>query len=357
MRLFVVIGLKYKLWAGRKLIVTKNRRKKIIFSLAAIAIIGLLFFLYLTNLSDRNNDTIVVSGNIEVTDVQISFKIPGRVETRLVDEGQLVTRGQIVAELDKTDLIQEMEIRRSELTNARSVLAELEAGSRPQEIAAAAAAVEAARAELLDAESNYSRLNRLKQQDVAGVQEYITAKARFDAAGANLRNAEERYSLVKEGPRKETIDQAKARVAQAEAALELAKVRLDYATLRSPLTGVVLSENIESGEYVVSGTPVVTVGDLINVWLRAYINETDLGRVKHGQKVRVTTDTYPGKIYEGYVSFISSEAEFTPKNVQTQEQRVKLVYRIKVDIQNPQMELKAGMPADAEILLNAQGEL
>ena len=119
MRLFVVIGLKYKLWAGRKLIVTKNRRKKIIFSLAAIAIIGLLFFLYLTNLSDRNNDTIVVSGNIEVTDVQISFKIPGRVETRLVDEGQLVTRGQIVAELDKTDLIQEMEIRRSELTNER----------------------------------------------------------------------------------------------------------------------------------------------------------------------------------------------------------------------------------------------
>jgi HlyD family secretion protein len=96
----------------------------------------------------------------------------------------------------------------------------------------------------------------------------------------------------------------------------------------------------------------VTVADLANVWVRAYINETDLGRVKVGQRVRVTTDTYPGKVYEGHISFIASEAEFTPKNVQTQKERVKLVYRIKIDIPNPKMELKPGMPADAEILLN-----
>ena len=124
---------------------------------------------------------------------------------------------------------------------------------------------------------------------------------------------------------------------------------MSYATVVSPLTGVVLSKNIEPGEYVAPGTAVVTVGDLVNVWLRAYIDETDLGRVKVGQRAWVTTDTYPGKIYEGRVSFISSEAEFTPKNVQTQKERVKLVYRIKIDITNPNMELKPGMPADAVI--------
>ena len=164
------------------------------------------------------------------------------------------------------------------------------------------------------------------------------------------------YELIRIGPRQEQIEQAKARVEQAKAALRLAETRLDYATIVSPLTGVVLSKNIEPGEYVSSGTPVVTVGDLVDVWLRAYINETDLGRVTVGQKARVTTDTYPGKVYEGHVSFISSEAEFTPKSVQTQKERVKLVYRIKIDIKNPNMELKPGMPADAVIVTAGASE-
>ena len=136
----------------------------------------------------------------------------------------------------------------------------------------------------------------------------------------------------------------------------MAETRLGYATLASPLSGVVLSKNVEPGEFVAAGTPLVTVGDLENVWLRAYINETDLGRVKVGQRVRVTADTYPGKRYEGRVSFIASQAEFTPKNVQTEKERVKLVYRVKVDIRNPNMELKPGMPADAEILLEEKGK-
>ena len=119
------------------------------------------------------------------------------------------------------------------------------------------------------------------------------------------------------------------------------------------MTGVVLSKNIEPGEYVSPGTPVITVGDLSQVWVRAYINETELGKVKVGQKVRVTVDTFPGKYYDGRISFISSQSEFTPKNIQTQKERVKLVYRIKVDIPNPQMELKPGMPADGEIWLGS----
>jgi len=177
-------------------------------------------------------------------------------------------------------------------------------------------------------------------------------REQIEQARAAVAEAQQRYELVKKGPRQETIEQARARLEQARAALGLAETRRDYATLTCPLSGIVLSEHVETGEYVAPGTPVITVGDLQHVWLRAYVNETDLGRVKLGQRVRLTADTYPGKVYDGVLSFIASEAEFTPKNVQTEQERVKLVYRVKIDLANPDMELKPGMPADAEILLH-----
>jgi HlyD family secretion protein len=167
---------------------------------------------------------------------------------------------------------------------------------------------------------------------------------------AAYKEAMEHYDLVKEGPRKEDIDALKASLEQAKALLNLREVQLGYATVTSPVSGVVLVKNIEPGEMVSAGTPVVTIADLNDVWLKAYISETDLGRVKYNQRVKVKTDTYPDKIYWGRISFISSEAEFTPKNIQTHEERVKLVYRIKVTLENPQMELKPGMPADGEII-------
>jgi HlyD family secretion protein len=163
--------------------------------------------------------------------------------------------------------------------------------------------------------------------------------------------ARENLLLVEEGPRREQVEQARARVRQAKEALELARTRLSYATIASPLSGIVLSKNVEPGDYVSAGTPVVTIGDLSDVWMRAYIEETDLGRVKTGQPVDVTTDSYPGKTYAGRISFIAPQAEFTPKSVQTRKERVKLVYRIKVAIANPSMELKPGMPADGVIRL------
>jgi HlyD family secretion protein len=175
----------------------------------------------------------------------------------------------------------------------------------------------------------------------------------IDQARAALAQATQQYEMIKIGPRVEDIDAARARAAQAEAAYRLAEVNLGYATLRAPMSGIVMSKNIEPGEYVSPGTPVVTMGDLKNVWIRAYVNETDLGRVKVEQTARVTTDTYPGRVYRGRVSFISSEAEFTPKTVQTEQQRVKLVYRIKINIDNSSMELKPGMPADAVIDANS----
>ncbi len=358
--------------------------------------------------SGRDPNVIRVSGNIEVTDAEVSFKIAGRVDSRLVDEGELVQKGATVALLDRSDLLSELAMRQAELRGAQAALAELEAGSRPEEIAEAEAAlkkaqaflseletgsrpqeiavgeatVARARADLADAETNYKRVKDLYDRQMAAAQEYDSTKAQYEAALARLQEAAEQLKLIKEGPRKEeidqaqaaqaqaqqhfnlvkrgpreeTIEQARAKAEQAKANLGLTETRIGYATLVAPLSGVVLSKNIEPGEYVAPGTPVVTVGDLENVWLRAYVNEGDLGRVKVGQRVRVTTDTYPGKAYEGRLSFIASQAEFTPKNVQTEKERVRLVYRVKIVIPNPKMELKPGMPADAEIMLESGSE-
>jgi len=155
--------------------------------------------------------------------------------------------------------------------------------------------------------------------------------------------------LVLAGPRKEEIEQARAQVAVTEQALALARQQLADTRLTAPTNAVVLSKAAEPGSFLNPGTPVITVGELEQAWLRGYINETDLGRIRLNQPVTVTTDTYPGKKYHGKVSYISDLAEFTPKTVQTYQERVKLMYRVKISLDNPEQELKPGMPADAVI--------
>jgi HlyD family secretion protein len=382
-----------------------KNRKRLMILIPASLLVAVLAYMILV----RSDDGVIirVSGNIEVTDAEVSFKIPGRVEARLVDEGETVKAGQAIARLDSAELTQEVAARKAEVQGAQAALAELEAGSRPEEIAQAEASAQQAKARLDEmlagsrpeelsaaeavlrrarAEAERARLDAeryegLYKKQIVSAQQYDAARTAYETALARQHEVEEQLKLVREGPRKEqieqvraawlqaqerfvlvrkgprqeTIEQARARLRQAQEGLAVAETRLGYATLASPLTGVVLSKSVEPGEFVAAGTPIVTVGDLENVWLRAYIDETDLGRVKVGQRVRVTTDTYPDKRYEGRVSFIASQAEFTPRNVQTEKERVKLVYRIKVDIRNPNMELKPGMPADAEILLKQKG--
>lgn len=296
-----------------------------------------------------------VSGNVEVTDIEVSFRIPGWVEARPVSEGEAVEAGQLIARLESTELAQEVALREAEAQAYAAELAALESGSRPQEVAVARASVRHAQAELERLAAEYERQRDLIARNVASQQVFQRAKAEYEVAKSQVDEAQERLKLVEEGPRQEDITRARARLDQVRQSLAIAKTRLNYATLTSPISGTVLSENVEAGEYVVPGVPVVTVGDLVNTWLRAYVNETDLGRIKLGQRVCVTTDTYPGKAYAGELSFISSAAEFTPKNVQTAEERVKLVYRVKIDIPNPDLELKPGMPADADIWLG-EGE-
>jgi len=171
----------------------------------------------------------------------------------------------------------------------------------------------------------------------------------IDQARAALRQVEERYALVKEGPRAEQLDQARAKLAAAGAAVSHAKQQLDYTELKAPFNGIILSKSAEPGEYLSPGAPVVTLGDLGNPWLRAYVSETDLGNVRLGQAAEVTCDSWPGRVFKGTVTYISGEAEFTPKQVQTPEERVKLVYRIKIALENEDLALKPGMPADARL--------
>jgi HlyD family secretion protein len=292
---------------------------------------------------------LVLSGNLEVVDAQLAFKLPGRVAQRLVSEGERVEAGQLVAQLEDAEQQQEVALRRAELAAAEAGVAELEAGSRPQEIAAATATVHSAEAERDRAQLEFQRQQELLAKNAIASRDFETAQAQLKVAEARTTETAERLKLVREGPRAETIQQARARAEQARAALALAQTHVDYTQLKSPLTGVVLSHNIEPGEFVAAGTPVVTVADTAHPWVRAYLNQTDLGRIRHGEKVAVRTDSFPGKNYEGTIAFIASEAEFTPKTVQTPKERVKLVFRLKVDVANPNDELKPGMPADVVI--------
>jgi len=324
--------------------------KRIGIALGALVAVGVAAYGYVAFFQATDDPNFVrVSGNLEVTDVEVSFRMPGWVEARPIAEGESIGQGDVVARLESTELAQEVALRTAEVAAFQAELDALVAGSRPQEIAAARAAVARAKAEVERAKLEFGRQKDLFERKLASEQAFVAARSTHEAALATLQEAQEHLNLVQEGPRQEDITRARARLDQAKQSLALAETRLGYATLRAPLPGVVLSENVEPGEYVVPGVPVVTIGDLVNTWVRAYVNETDLGRVKLGQPVCVTTDTYPDKVYAGKLTFIASEAEFTPKSVQTTEERVKLVYRVKIEIANPAMELKPGMPADAAI--------
>ena len=320
--------------------------RKILISTVATPLAALLF---LSCRQAPSHAKLQVSGNIEVTQVEASFRLPGKVLERLVDEGETVQAGQILARLDTLDLEQTLSMRQADADASKAALAELQAGSRKEEIESSRALLEQASAELRRLEPDAARIRELHEKGIVSTRDLEASRAAFEATQAKVRQAEQQYALVKKGPRREDIDQGKARFEQAQQALALARTQLSYATLTAPIPGVVISKNVEPQEYVAPGTSVVTIGNLAQVWLRAYVEETDLGRVKVGQKALLTIDAFPEKTYEGRVVFVASEAEFTPKSVQTKKERVKLVYRIKIAVPNPSMELKPGMPADATI--------
>src|SRR5215472_3719930 len=387
-------------------------KKRIIPILILLAAGGAAFYFFRGSHRAPNN-RLMVSGNIELTEVNIAFKTAGRLIQRTVDEGDAVKKDQVIARLDRDQLVAQrqreaaglksaetqldqamsslewekanmaadVEQRRADVASNDARLAELNNGARPQEKLQAKAAVDSAQSEYERAKRDWDRGQTLYKNDDISTAQYDQYRNRFESADAALKNAQETQGLVLAGPRREQIDAAQGQVERARGALKMAEAntleikrrqeqittqRAEIARSRaslalidsqladtisaSPVDGVVLVKSADVGEIPAPGTTVVTVGDIEHPWLRGYINETDLGRVKLGSKARVTTDSYPAKVYEGRVSFIASEAEFTPKQIQTLQERVKLVYRIKIEIENPKHELKSNMPADAQIV-------
>ena len=375
----------------------------------------LTWFLVFKEKEDPN--IIRISGNIEITDVDLGFKIAGRLDQCLVDEGDEVKKSDVLARLESVDQKILVRLARINLDRATSILEEMEAGSRPKEIelsqakvrqvrqmlleltrgsrtqeiesakaelAAALSAKKSAGAKLIQAKADFERFSALYKQKSTSQRDMEVIKTQYDVAKnsmdeaasrvnlarqalslrkegprseqikkakAALAQAEAEYALILEGPRKEKIDQAKIQVNEAQERLTQAQQQLSYTELTAPMDGVIITRSAEPGEFLNPATPVATLGDLAHPWLRAYVSEINLGKIKLNQKVKVTTDSYPGKTYDGTISFISSQAEFTPKSVQTFEERVKLMFRIKISLDNPDQELKPGMPADAVIHL------
>jgi HlyD family secretion protein len=333
-----------------------KRRIAILMLLAAVIAAGIYAYTRLAKKSEPENQ-ITLSGNIEAHESLISFKVQGRIVDLSIEEGQEVKPGQLLARLDDADYQQKVRIDAANVHVRESNLALALAGTREQEIKAAEETMLEAQADLQQKKLDNDRSQRLFGRDAISAQDRDLAETALKRSQAAFQAAQQRYSQALEGTRKEDIAIARANVQQARANLGLSRVNLDYAVLRSPAEGVITVRQAELGEVVVPGTPIVTLADLDHIWLRAYIAETDLGRVHWGQDATITTDTYPGKQYHGRISFISSTAEFTPKSVQTYKERVTLVYRVKIDIDNPNHELKPGMPADARITLapNTQG--
>jgi len=390
---------------------TTHRIKRIPAAAGALLLLG---FASCSLFNGGSEDEIRISGNIEFTQVHIAFKSAGMLIDLPIEEGDAVRQGTVLARLDvrqqekqrereqaalevaetslaqhrtsvqylKASLEADIQSRNAQLRQSQAKLDQLLAGSREQEIRQSEAAVEQAKSQYALAEEEWQRAQVLYGNDDISTSQYDRYRSQYTGSQASLAQSEQHLLLVKEGPRKEDIEAARAAVAQAEAALKQAEaVRFELkrkeqetetrraqveqaraqvalidtiiedGTLTAPMDGVILKKSAEIGEVVAAGTTIATIGDIHRPWLRGYIRQQDQGRVKLGMPVQVRTDSYPEKTYEGRLSYIASEAEFTPKQIQTEEERVKLVYRIKIEVENPRQELKLNMPASAEILL------
>ncbi|OGW75702.1 MAG: hypothetical protein A2Z72_03260 [Omnitrophica bacterium RBG_13_46_9] len=296
--------IRQKISEERRLLADKTKKRPKLFMGIAVlaAIILVTIFVVSTREKVKWSNLIKVSGIIEGDDVRISFRVHGKIDELLFDEGDLIKKDQVVARLVKDELTQSKNESAAALKQAEYQL-ELDA---------------------LD----YQRAQRLFEQGAISEQSRDEAKTKSETNKAN--------------------------VEQLRSALDLAEIKLGWADLASPLDGYIITKSSLKGEVVQSGTPVFTAIDLNDIWVTGYINETDLGKVKLNQKAYIMADTYPHKKYDGWVSFISQQSEFTPKYIQTQEERVKYVYRVKVRVDNSSLELKPGMPADAYIILNSE---
>ncbi|KAB2965129.1 MAG: HlyD family efflux transporter periplasmic adaptor subunit [Thermoanaerobaculia bacterium] len=323
--------------------------RRIVPVVVAAAVAGGLIW-QLTRSRGDDGAGLAAAGTVEATDARLGFELPGRLVEIAVREGERVAAGQELAWLDGSELEARRGQAAAQVDVARARLAELESGFRREEIEQGRAAAAAAGERVADAERDLERTRMLFDGKAVAREALDKSALALELARRQREQAASQLNLLERGARPEQIAGALAQVAQAEAAVETLDATLAKLRLVAPFAGVISVRHREPGETVGVGTPVLTLLDLDDRWVRIYVPENRLGRVALGQRAAITADTFPERKYEGSVSFIGSEAEFTPKNVQTNEERVRLVYAVRIRITgDPDHELKPGLPADVRL--------
>jgi len=298
----------------------------------------------------RGSDDLVLFGNVELRQVTLAFNGSQRIAEVLVEEGAQVHEGQVLARLETGRLAPQAAQAEAQVASQQAVVDRLRNGSRPQEIAQARANLEAAHAEALNARRQYERQSTLATRSVASEQAVDQAKAASDIADARVDVAQKALDLLVAGVREEEIAQAEAQLRMSQSQLELLRQELRDAELRAPTDAIVRSRLMEPGEMASPTRPVFSLATTDPKWVRAYVSQTQLGHVRSGMKARVTTDSFPDRVLEGWIGFISPVAEFTPKTIQTEELRTSLVYEVRVFVNDPDNLLRLGMPATVRLL-------
>jgi HlyD family secretion protein len=296
------------------------------------------------------NGPLMLTGNVEVRQVNLGFKVAGRIKDLKVDEGDTITEGRVLAGLEKVYFEDNIAQLKAQRDQAKASLAKLDAGNRPEEIAQAEATVAEREATVANTKIAFDRADELLKRAVGSRKAFDDAQAAYREAEARLNSARQNLRLLRAGSRVEDINAARAQLVEREAALQVAERQLADAELVAPSQGVVLSRVREAGAIVAAGETVFVLSLTNPVWVRTYVSEIDLGRIKPGMEVNVRTDTPGAPLLKGRIGFISTTAEFTPKTVETRELRTALVYRIRIIVNDSDQILRQGMPVTVAVI-------
>jgi len=333
------------------------KRTRIVAAVVVLLVLVTVVWLLFGRNGGGDNNAITASGTVESTEADLGFELAGRIAEITVREGDRVTGGQVLARLDADELDARRAAAEAQVAAAEAMLLELRRGARPEELEQAVAAESAAKRRLQEAEASTARTRALEEGGAASKEQLDQAETALAVARSQHEQAAQQLRMVREGPRQERVSAQEAVVRQAQALLTQIDALVANAVIIAPFDGVVSVRHREPGETLSPGLPVVTIQNPADRWVRIYVREDQVGRVALNLPAEITSDSYPGRTYSGHVSFIASEAEFTPRNVQTAEERVKLVYAVKVTITgDPGDELKPGLPADVRLVAQAREE-
>lgn len=322
-----------------------KRFLKIVILAVIFISVGVLGGWWFIKMKDNPSATeLKIYGNIDIRDANLAFNEQERIAQVLVEEGDRVTAGRVLAILQTHRLEAQIEEAEAQIAAQQEVVKRLETGTRPQEIEQARAEMAAAKATVQNSRLNFERISKTSGAGATSQQALDNARAQLDVDQAQLKVKEKALNLALEGPRKEDIAEAKNTLEALKASLSLLKIRLSDMTLISPSPGIIRNRILEPGEMASPNQPVVTLALTDPKWVRAYVPEPDLGRINLGMKARILSDSFPDKTFDGWIGFISPVAEFTPKTVETEDLRTKLVYEVRVFVHDSKDLLRLGMP-------------